>query len=69
MIDIDKLNRYEAGEMNGQEIAEFIGGLVKSGLAWRLPGSYGRTAQYLINAGVISPKGDVVAIYSEDELE
>lgn len=52
---------YEAGELESQE--EFIDGfadLIRTGLAWNLQGHYGREANRLIEAGYISPQGDVL---------
>lgn len=50
---VDKLVRYEQGEMDSDETVEFFQHLVDTGLAWTLQGSYGRTAQSMINRGVI----------------
>jgi hypothetical protein len=60
MINIDDVMRYEAGLMDRCEAIEFIASLVKSGDAWRLQGSYGRTARALIEAGLISSDGVVL---------
>lgn len=54
MADIDKLMRYEDGDMDEQEVNELFQSLVNSGEAWTLQGHYGRTAQALINAGRIT---------------
>ncbi len=42
---------YEAGELSDQEVIEGFQGLINSGIAWQLQGSYGRTAMALIEAG------------------
>lgn len=44
---------YESGSLSEDEIVEGFGELVRSGLAWQLQGHYGRTAQALIEAGLI----------------
>ena len=49
--------RYESGEMDDDEVVEFFQGLVDSGLAWQLQGSYGRTARALIDAGQVTMEG------------
>lgn len=41
---IDKIIKYEQGEMNKEEIFEFFTELVETGLIWQLQGHYGRTA-------------------------
>lgn len=41
---VDKIIKYEQGEMNEEEIFEFFAELVETGLAWQLQGNYGRTA-------------------------
>lgn len=50
---VDKIIAYESGEMHADEIAAFFQELVDTGLAWKLQGSYGRTAIRLIQQGVI----------------
>lgn len=42
---------FESGDMSDKEAIAFFQKLIDSGLAWQLQGSYGRTAQALINAG------------------
>jgi hypothetical protein len=51
---------YEDGQMNNEEMVEFFAKLVKTGMAWSLQGSYGRTAVHLIEGGYISKDGDVL---------
>lgn len=56
MINIDKIISYEEGTLSEQETLELFQELVDSGDAWTLQGHYGRTAKYLIDAGLISTK-------------
>lgn len=51
MPDITKLIAYENGELSYDEVVELFQSLIDSGSAWVLQGSYGRTAQQLINNG------------------
>ena len=48
---VDKIMDFESGEMNDQEVIEFFQELIDTGQAWSLQGSYGRTAQALIDEG------------------
>lgn len=48
---VDRIIRYEDGEMDGGETIEFFQELIDTGLAWQLQGSYGRTAMRFIESG------------------
>ena len=48
---VDKIISYEQGEMNEEEMISFFQELINTGLAWKLQGSYGRTAMNLIEEG------------------
>ena len=50
---------YEQGELNDQEVVCLFADLVRSGLAWELQGSYGRTATALIKEGWFDREGNL----------
>jgi hypothetical protein len=52
---VDEIIRYEAGELEMDEVIALFDHLVQTGMAWELQGSYGRTAEDMINAGLIAP--------------
>jgi hypothetical protein len=53
---VDKIMAFESGEMNTEdEVIELFQGLIDTGLAWQLQGSYGRAASLLIEAGHCTP--------------
>jgi|LakMenE01Jun11ns_1017448.scaffolds.fasta_scaffold9102481_3 hypothetical protein len=56
---VDNIIAYEQGELNDQEVVCLFADLVKSGMAWSLQGSYGRTATALIKEGWIDREGNV----------
>jgi len=62
MDQIDLLIKYEQGELESADIMELFSGLIKSGLAWTLQGSYGRTAAKLIEIGYISEQGEILVV-------
>ena len=51
MNQIDKIMAFESGELDEEGVIELFQELIDSGLAWKLQGSYGRTAKALIDAG------------------
>tara|TARA_R110000751_G_scaffold279802_1_gene382217 strand:- start:45 stop:242 length:198 start_codon:yes stop_codon:yes gene_type:complete len=57
---IDKIIAFEQGELEAQEILELFSNLIKSGMAWTLQGSYGRTAERLIERKIINKDGDIL---------
>lgn len=58
-VDLSAILEYEQGELGPEKTMELFASLIKSGLAWRLQGHYGRTAQEFIERGYISDKGDI----------
>jgi len=51
MDQLDFIMAYESGEATKEEIIEGFQHLIDNGMAWRLQGHYGRTAQHLIDEG------------------
>jgi hypothetical protein len=56
---IEWIMAYEGGYLGPRVTLEGFAGLIASGSAWTLQGRYGRTAQALIDAGLISSQGVV----------
>ena len=56
-MDVDKMIAWENGELDLKEAAEFFQGLINSGMAWKLQGSYGRQATWFIEQGHCKLKG------------
>lgn len=54
----EQILRYESGQLRQHEAQEFFQGLVDTGLAWQLQGSYGRTAHDMLRAGFIHQRGE-----------
>ena len=57
---VGRMMQFENGELSNDEALELFSELVKTGMAWQLQGSYGRTAGDLIARGVLTEEGDVV---------
>jgi hypothetical protein len=60
MPAIDNIIAYEQGELSPEEVLGLFADLIKSGMAWSLQGSYGRTAARLIETGYISRSGEIL---------
>jgi hypothetical protein len=65
----DQLIALDEGELTAEEFVELHAELIRNGMAWRLPGRIGRTCASLIDAGLISPVGEVKAVYFYDGEE
>ncbi|MEU9605430.1 hypothetical protein [Streptomyces sp. NPDC048057] len=63
-----ELGSFEMGELSPRETLDLFSLLVKSGLAWTLQGSYGRTAIELVQAGYLTRDGDV-SEFADELLE
>lgn len=63
---VSKIMAYEAGELSDFDTVQLFSELVKSGQAFKLQGSYGRTANALINDGWLLLNGDVNRLKLEE---
>ncbi len=52
---IGKIIDLENGKLDDDQAIALFQELVDTGLAWQLQGSYGRTAQELIERGLVTP--------------
>ena len=48
---------FEEGELGKDDVVELFQHLIDTGMAWSLQGTYGRTAQALIEAGLCHRAG------------
>jgi hypothetical protein len=63
---VDLILRHESGDLDSDETLDLFAELIRTGTAWSLQGSYGRTAHALIDAGYLSPDGEVLRRPSDD---
>ena len=54
----DRIMDYEMGDISEKETLELFQELVDTGMAWKLQGSYGRMADYLIEQELIYDRKD-----------
>jgi hypothetical protein len=52
---LDQMMGFEQGELDEDQVVELFQRLVDNGMAWKLQGTYGRTATDLIDAGLVTP--------------
>jgi hypothetical protein len=64
-MNIDTLIAYESGELNDADTIAFFANLIKTKTAWSLQGHYGRIASAMIDAGFVSPEGEVTELANE----
>ena len=57
---VTQIIEYESGELNETQTVHLFADLIKTGRAWKLQGSYGRTAQAFINQGIIDKEGKIL---------
>ena len=55
---MDKIIDYEMGMLDEVQCLELFAMLIKTGQVWQLQGHYGRTAQALIDNGILTADGE-----------
>ena len=56
---LDFIIKYEDGTLTPVEIMAGFQKMINSGIVWHLQGSYGRTAEALIEAGICQRVGSI----------
>ena len=72
MPNVGDIIDYENGEMDQDRAIEFFQGMINSGVVWQLQGSYGRTAQMLIDNDICLTASEYAAgeaVRAEEERE
>ena len=59
---ISAIIMHEQDQLNEEETLELFQELVNNGMAWTLQGHYGRTAAYLLEAGLISAPENITYV-------
>jgi len=54
---VDYIIEFEDGELSTEDVLELFAHLIETGTCWNLQGTYGRTAEALIDKGLISEHG------------
>lgn len=57
---VSQIMSFESGELDDKGMLNLFSELVKTGKAWSLQGSYGRSATQLIESGYLSKKGKIL---------
>ena len=55
----EKIIAFENGELTQVQVLELFSYLIRAKLVWKLPGNYGRTANSLIEVGLIEDSGEI----------
>lgn len=50
-MNVDEVIAFEEGTMDEEKERQFMQGMINSGAAWKMNGSYGRAATAMIEAG------------------
>jgi len=58
-VSVNEIVAWESGQLGTEETVEMFAKLVRSGDAWTLQGTYGRTAARMIEDGVINRAGEI----------
>lgn len=59
---INQIIAWETNGLSARETIQFFSKLVKSGMAWKLQGMYGRQADALIKNGYLSKNGKILKL-------
>ena len=65
---VSQIMSYEVGELDDVGILNLFSGLIETGMAYTLQGSYGRMAHRLIEAGLLTNRG-VITPYALREID
>lgn len=63
---LDYIIAFEQGEAPLADVLTLFAYLVRTGMAWTLQGTYGRTAAGLIDAGYLDTGGNILRDLDED---